>query len=83
MVTTRFDAAALEKIALATEGTFLHAGPAGEEGARIADVISKMEKKELSSRLATRYEDHYELPLALALVLLVMESLWIDRKSVV
>ena len=81
VVTTRLDAAALEKIAVAAEGMFLHAGPAGEEGRRIADVIGKMEKREIASRLATRFEDRYQIPLSAALVLLAVEGLWIGRRA--
>jgi Ca-activated chloride channel family protein len=81
VVTTRLDAGALEKIAVAGDGSFLHAGPAGEEGRRIADAIGKMEKREIASRLATRFEDRYQIPLAVALVLLALESLWIGRKA--
>jgi len=81
VVTTRLDAGALEKIAVAADGRFLHAGPAGEEGRRIADVIGKMEKREIASRLATRFEDRYQIPLAAALVLLALEGLWIGRRA--
>src|SRR5213593_1303703 len=38
VVTTRLDPSALEKVALTSEGVFLQAGPAGEEGRKIADA---------------------------------------------
>ena len=79
VVTTRFDPATLEKITLATDGVFLHAGPAGDAGAKVAEAISRMEKREISSRLATRFEDRYQIPLGVALVLLALEAAWMPR----
>jgi Ca-activated chloride channel family protein len=80
VVTTRLDSVTLEKIALATEGVFAHAGPAGDAGSRIAEAISGMEKREIGSRLATRFEDRFQIPLALAFLLLVIEVAWIPRR---
>lgn len=80
VVTTRFDPAVLDKIALATDGVFLHAGPAGDAGDRIAQAISRMEKRELSSRLATRFEDRFQVPLAAGLILLGLEAVWMPRR---
>ncbi len=79
VVTTRYDPSSLEKLTLTTDGILLHAGPVGEEGRRIAEAIGGMEKREIASRLATRFEDRYQVPLALALALLAIESLLIGR----
>lgn len=81
VVTTRFDPTELEKIALETDGTFLRSGPAGDAGAKVAEAISKMEKREIAARLATRFEDRYQIPLIGALVLLVIEAAWIPRRK--
>ena len=80
VVTTRLDSATLEKIALATDGVFAHAGPAGDAGSRVAEAIAGMEKREIGSRLATRFEDRFQIPLALAFLLLVIEVAWIPRR---
>lgn len=80
VVTTRFDSTSLEKIALGTDGMFLHAGPVGEEGARVAEAIGGMEKKEIQSRTATRFEDRFQIPLGAAIVLLCLDALWIGRR---
>lgn len=80
VVTTRFDPTGLETIALGSGGLFLPAGRAGEEGRKIADTIAGQEKRDVSSRLATRYEDRFQIPLAIALGLLAVEALWPGRR---
>ncbi|MBU1147795.1 MAG: VWA domain-containing protein [Candidatus Omnitrophica bacterium] len=80
VVMSRLDDATLQKIALITDGKYYHATAREFELDKIYDEISKMEKKELSSRLFTQYEDRFQYFLAAALILLCIEFVMGDRK---
>jgi len=73
VVMTRLDSEALRKIALATGGRFYRASQTGEELDRIITEISRMEKRELESRVYTDYKEWYQLPLLIGLLLLLVE----------
>ena len=45
------------------------------------DYIDTMEKRELATTLERRFEHRYQLPLAVALVLLVLEPLLGERRA--
>ena len=45
------------------------------------DEISRLEKKELESRLFQNYEDRFQYPLALAVLCLAVETLIGDRRK--
>ncbi|MDP8230325.1 MAG: VWA domain-containing protein [Candidatus Gorgyraea atricola] len=80
VVMTKLDDSTLQKIALITGGKYYHATPREFELDKIYDEISKMEKKELSSRLFMQYEDRFQYFLAIALILLCIEFVIGDRK---
>jgi Ca-activated chloride channel family protein len=80
VIVTRLDEATLQKIALATGGKYYHATAGEMELDRIFDEISKMEKKELEGTLVTRYDDRFQWPLLLALLLIVGEFMLPERK---
>jgi len=74
VVKSRLDEATLQKIAIDTGGVYLHA--AGVDlglGSLYRDHIATMDKRELESTMERRYEHRYQLPLALALLLLAGE----------
>ncbi|MND05973.1 hypothetical protein D3C83_270760 [compost metagenome] len=48
---------------------------------RIFDEISKIEKKELEGTLVTKYEDRFQLPLLLALLFVIGEFFFPERKK--
>lgn len=78
-VTSRLGESALESIALATGGRYYRATTEGLELERIYDEIAGMDQQTFSSRLHRSYEDRYQLPLAVALILLAMEAAIPDR----
>lgn len=80
VVMSRLDEVTLQKIALLTNGKYYHASPSEFELDKIYNEIGKMEKKELSSRLFTQYEDRFQYFLGLALILLCIEFVVGDRK---
>ncbi|MFH1854641.1 MAG: VWA domain-containing protein [Candidatus Omnitrophota bacterium] len=81
VVLSKLDDATLQKIALVTEGKYYNASPSEFELDKIYDEISKMQKKELSNRLFTQYEDRFQYFLAIALILLCVESAIGDRRK--
>ena len=81
VVTSKLDQLSLEKIALQTGGKFY---PANEklELSKIYEAIGKMEKKELSSRIFSQYEDRFQYFIAIGLFLLMIDILLPERKRV-
>ena len=81
VVMTKLDEETLIKIALITDGGYYRATSAGFELDKIYDEISRMEKKELSDRLFTQYEDRFQYFLGIAFILLCVEFMIGDRKK--
>ncbi|HXH28654.1 MAG TPA: VWA domain-containing protein [Candidatus Polarisedimenticolia bacterium] len=79
-VTSRLGESALEAIAVATGGKYYRASPEGIELKRIYDDIGGLGQSTLSSRLHTAFEDRYQMPLALAILLLLAEAAVADRR---
>jgi len=73
MIVTKLDEMTLQKIALTTGGKYYHATPGELELDKVYDDIAKMEKKELEGKLLMQYEDRFQYPLILALLLIVGE----------
>jgi Ca-activated chloride channel family protein len=81
VVTTKLDEVLLQKIALATGGKYYHAEPGRFELEDVLREIEKMEKRELDSERLSQYEDRFQIPLGISLVLLVAEMLISDRRK--
>jgi Ca-activated chloride channel family protein len=81
VVQTRLTENTLEQIALMTGGAYVYPS-AGRFG--LVDLydgkISRMEKKELGERQRKVYENRFQWPLGIALLLLVVEALVSERK---
>src|SRR5262245_30271436 len=76
VVKSRLDDAALTKIATTTGGAYLHgSGSDLRLDTLYNDYIATMEKRELKSAMERRYEERFQFPLLLALLLLVLEPL--------
>ncbi len=80
IVTTRMDPELLQKIAMTTNGKFYHAQPGHFELQEVLTEINSMEKREIESERFTRFEERFQYPLALALLLLIAEMLISDRR---
>ncbi len=80
VVLTKLDVTTLQKIALMTGGKFYQALDNSLELNKIYEEISKLEKKELSSKLYTLYQDRYQYPLFLVILLLLIEYM-LDERS--
>ncbi len=82
VVMTKLDQLTLEKISVLTDGQFYHVSSGGIELEKIYDDISRMEKTLRDSRLVTHYEEKYQYFLAIALLLILLETFLTDRRKV-
>jgi len=81
VVKSRLDEKALQDIALATGGAYVHGAGASLGLDEIFDGhIARMERRELQSTLQRRFENRFQIPLALALLLLLLEPLLGERR---
>lgn len=71
-VKSRLDVETLQQIAVATDGKFFAITTGGDELKRIAEEIASMDKKEVSARLQTVYEERFQWFLLPALVLFLI-----------
>ncbi len=82
IVLTKLDEVTLEKIALQTGGKYYHATPGEMELNKIYKDISKMQKKELASRIYSQYEDRFQYFLGIGLILLLLEIFIPERRKI-
>jgi Ca-activated chloride channel family protein len=81
VVKSRLGEDTLKKLAIDTGGVYLHAAGADLGlSALYQDHIATMEKRDLASTLEKRYEHRFQLPLALAIVLVVAEAFVGERR---
>jgi Ca-activated chloride channel family protein len=82
VVKSRLDEESLKQLASDTGGAYLHAsGPSLGLAELYRDHIATLEKRELASTLERRFEHRYQLPLGIALLLLVLEPLIGERRA--
>jgi Ca-activated chloride channel family protein len=82
VVKSRLDEQGLQKIAIDTGGVYLHAAGADLGLAALyRDHIGTLETRELASTLERRYEHRFQIPLALALLLLAADGWLGDRRA--
>lgn len=81
IVTTRLVEDTLRRAAAETAGRYFRATPAEVEIETIAKEIRELEAGEAGTLLRTRYEERFQLPLALAVLSLFAEALLSDRRG--
>lgn len=82
VVKSRLNEDILRQIAVKTGGAYVRGlGAALGLDEVFRDHIAKMERREVASTLERRYEERFQVPLLLALLLLFVEGLIGDRKS--
>jgi Ca-activated chloride channel family protein len=79
-VISRLDESTLAEIARIGQGRYYRATALSMEVDDVAREIDGMEKKELQSRMVHRYNERFQIPLALALLGLALEGLLSDRR---
>ena len=82
IVTTKLDIPTLEKIAFETNGKFYISNTGNAELDKVYEEIYSMDKKELSSREFTQFEDRFQIFLIIVLILLVLETLLSERRKI-
>lgn len=81
-VTSRLGESDLEAIALATGGKYFRSSPEGLELRRVYEEISRMDQRTLSGRTLSMYEERYQFPLGVAILLLGIEAAIGERRRV-
>jgi Ca-activated chloride channel homolog len=82
VVKSRLDEETLKQVAVATGGVYLHAaGPSLGLADLYRDYIDTLEKRALASTLEKRFEQRFQVPLAIAIVLLALEPLLGERRA--
>jgi Ca-activated chloride channel family protein len=79
-VTSRLGEGPLEAIALATGGKYFRSSPEGVELRRVYEEISRMDQRTLSGRTLNAYEERYQIPLGVAILLLGIEAALGERR---
>ena len=81
VVKTRLDEETMKKIALSTGGVYVRSTGA-EFGLNLIyeEKLSKLEKQDIESKMEKQYNERFQLPLALAFVLLLLEPMLGDRR---
>ncbi len=81
VVKTKLDEITLQKIALATGGSYVKTTGAEFGLDRIyEDKLSKMEKRTFKSKMIKQYRERFQIPLSLAFLLLLLEPFLSERK---
>jgi Ca-activated chloride channel family protein len=71
VVLSRLDERTLARVALETGGRYYRATTSEGELEAIYDEVSRLEKKELESKLFQNFEDRFQYPLSIAVALLI------------
>ncbi len=81
-VKSRLNEDLLQKIALETGGVYVRASGAEFGLDLIYDQeLSKLEKREIESKMEKKYHEHFQIPLGLAILLLIVETCLSTRKN--
>jgi Ca-activated chloride channel family protein len=79
VVVSSLDERSLAKVASATGGRYFRSTAAGSEIEELYEDISRLEKKDVESRLLQNFEDRFQYPLAMAIAFLGLGA-WITEK---
>ena len=80
-IVTRLNEDMLKEIAAAGNGMYIRATNSGTGLDVIMDELSSLEKSEYGTKVFTDYEDRFQYPLGLALLLLLVEFLVSDKRN--
>jgi Ca-activated chloride channel family protein len=81
IVLTKLDESALQQIALSTGGSYRRATNAGNEIDEIHKELASLQKTEMGSLQVTGFEDQFQYPLTLAILLLMIELMLSERRG--
>jgi len=80
-VITRLDEDILRKIAIAAGGSYVRASNSNIGLDEVFNEIKKMKKQELESKMYTEYNDQFQIFAAVALFLLLLDFIIMERKN--
>ncbi len=80
IISSKLNEKILREIAETTDGNYMLAGKSGTGLDQVLDEISKLNKTERSVETFSEFDDQYQYPLALAMLLLIIELLIPRRK---
>lgn len=80
-ILTRLDELTLKQTAAEAKGEYIRATNSDDGLNTVINAIGRMEKKEFGTKQYSDYEDRFQYLLMFALALLVLESLFSDRRS--
>jgi len=81
IVLSKLNETMLQQIAVKGDGNYQRLSAGTEELNQLFSAISSMEKKEIEERVFTDYQSWFQIPLAIALVLLTLEFFITERKN--
>ena len=81
VVISKLNASSLQEIASISDGDYINGSNTRETVNFLMDHISKMQKTEFESQVFADYEDQFQWFLGLALLLLVLDALILERKT--
>ena len=82
VVMTRLDESTLRELAEETGGAYRRATPGESELEGIYGEVAAMEKKQIASIQVAQYEERFQIPVLLGLMLLLADLLLAERRSV-
>lgn len=80
-VITRLGEDTLKEIASEANGEYMNGGNTKEVVAKVTDILNGMDKKEFEAKQFTDFKDQFQWFLAGALLLLVLDVLFLERKT--
>ena len=80
-VITKLNEGMLQEIAQAGGGSYIRANSTQSGLNTLFEEINKMEKKEIGSKVFTDYKDRFQIFIGLAIVLLILDLLILERKN--
>jgi Ca-activated chloride channel family protein len=83
IVLTRLDESTLQQISASTGGSYRRATSGGNEIDEIFEELSALERVEFGVKQVTGFESMYQYPLAMALLLFLLEFLLSERRGTV
>jgi len=81
VVISKLNPSILQEIALRTNGAYISGNNTEEVVAEIGSIIDKIDKTEFEAKEFASYKDQFQWLIGIALVLLVIDSLMLERKT--
>jgi Ca-activated chloride channel homolog len=81
VVVSKLDEQTLKMLAARGKGTYIHANNARTGLNELFEEISKMDQKEIESKVYTDYQHRFQYLIALALIFLMVDLILLERKN--